>query len=1362
MPSSPSFIRPSFSLPIGTDPFPQPTAHIRTIYDVLTQTALANPDHTYALQFTDRTLDIRKAISVSHAQLLRAIDRCSAWLVHNGFAQRSVAVPSNDGLPQRKTNRGKLIAVFLGSDLNILIHVVALLKLGNPVAIFSSRLSGAALEHLVQAISVDRILTTPAQWRTIQDEVSPTLSAAIVPVRPLVDFLLPSTELNSLPIPEKGDEPDHNDRTVFAWHSSGSTGLPKPVFHTHRFWHCYLACHQFSEDEDVHRKVALNMPPLYHGFGMLPMALAISVGFTVVLPPPSTIPTPQLILNLLRVSHANLLFTVPSLLTDMILSSDEQQNSMRQEALDALRALDVVAFAGAPIKPSTADTLAQAGVPLLNHFGATETGSLAPIRFPPPGYQWRHLLLRDDMGLEFAPMPGVEDPSLGYLQLSSRPFGWEEKFFLSDALLAHQVPHQHGDGTVTMRTEYSIAGRVDNVIVLATGEKVSPNLLEDALSDLPEVDEAILFGNGRFQIGALVELSSSYTPPSTPLDKGDASSADCWERTKTHILAKLWPALESANAQVDSHAKLERGLIILTSKSRKSFVRTAKGTAARGATLEIFEGDIAKAYEDLEVERVQGEDGSSLPLESEVNSLAEWEERVRTLVSSCLLSPHHEATAASGGAASKAQGRVIGNDDDFFEELGMDSLKAMRLLRLLSAGLRERESAGLKADGENGEGKRSRSTLPQDFVYRYCNVTALATALRRHLSLPADGGEAESKETGEYGMEMDEQSIAERSAAVEKLVEEVEGEMKSWAMEEIATDRVAPEVMESEGEAKGATVLLTGSTGGLGAWLVHSFLQQPMAEVSRVICLVRALTGDQGQSRMSPLERQLASLRSKSVPDLTTQQRSRLQVLGISDLSAPYFGLRPEMYKTHLSSVTHVVHNAWSVDFLRPLHSFKSQVRATARLLHLAGEVGLAQGKKVRFVFSSSIAVVGRSYAVAGGAEAGSMEPIREEELEDAARTVPMGYALAKLACEKLVSRASLNSHPPAIMEGTSIRIGQLTGAEDHGNWSPSEHMALILQSSAYIGSLPRLSGTLSWFPTNRAARAYVELVLADSTKLPRVMHLENPGRTRWEDVMGVFAEELGRTKEQNGLTPSSQPKSRRGSDVLEERVDDGVEVNAADCNGPANDDEPRKRQRTREAPLVLEGSVDLVVPETMTPQDSKDEEGLPQRNEQGGSELADKGRQHSGRTQERKEDYFFAGSHAAHALDSSALTPPDTPGNPQSNPKSATSGSVPSLSVQGFPTSSSSASIPIVDFPSWLEAVRNADGDDGEGSKNPARKLLSFLEGDFVPIATGRVVLDMTLARGLSDELKARVDAVGERHVGEYVGYWRRMGLLL
>ncbi|KAE8209347.1 hypothetical protein CF327_g6656 [Tilletia walkeri] len=1362
MPSSPSFIRPSFSLPIGTDAFPQPTAHIRTIYDVLAQTASANPDHTYALQFTDRTLDIRKAISVSHAQLLRAIDRCSAWLVHNGFAQRSVAVPSNDGLPQRKTNRGKPIAVFLGSDLNIFIHVVALLKLGNPVAIFSSRLSGAALEHLVQAITVDRILTTPAQWRTIQDEVSPTLSAATVPVRPLVDFLLPSTELDSLPIPEKGDEPDHNDRTVFAWHSSGSTGLPKPVFHTHRFWHCYLACHQFSEDEDVHRKVALNMPPLYHGFGMLPMALAISVGFTVVLPPPSTIPTPQLILNLLRVSHANLLFTVPSLLTDMILSSDEQQSSMRQEALDALRALDVVAFAGAPFKPSTADTLAQAGVLLLNHFGATETGSLAPIRFPPPGYQWRHLLLRDDMGLEFAPMPGVEDPSLGYLQLSSRPFGWEEKFFLSDALLAHQVPHQHGDGTVTMRTEYSIAGRVDNVIVLATGEKVSPNLLEDALSDLPEVDEAILFGNGRFQIGALVELSSSYTPPSTPLDKGDASSSDCWERTKTHILAKLWPALASANAQVDSHAKLERGLIILTSKSRKSFVRTAKGTAARGATLKLFEGEIAKAYEELEVERVQGEGGSSLPLEGEVDTLAEWEKRVRALVSSCLLSPHHEATASSGGAASKAQERVIGNDADFFEELGMDSLKAVRLLRLLSAGLRERESAGLKADGESGEGKRSNSTLPQDFIYRYCTVTALATALRRHLSLPADGGEAESKESGEYGVGMDEQSIAERSAAIEKLVEEVEGEMKSWAMEEIETDRVAPEVMESEGEAEGATVLLTGSTGGLGAWLVHSFLQQPITEVSRVICLVRASTGDQGQGRMSPLERQLASLRSKGVPDLTTQQRSRLQVLGISDLSAPYFGLRPEMYKTHLSSVTHVVHNAWSVDFLRPLHSFKSQVRATARLLHLAGEVGLAQGKKVRFVFSSSIAVVGRSYAVGGGAEAGSMEPIREEELEDAARTVPMGYALAKLACEKLVSRASLNSHPPTLIEGTSIRIGQLTGAEGHGNWSPSEHMALILQSSAYIGSLPRLSGTLSWFPTNRAARAYVELVLVDSTKLPRVMHLENPGRTRWEDVMGVFAEELGRPKEQNGLAPFSLAKSRRGSEVLEKMVGDGGEVSLADCNGSANDDEPRKRQRTSEAPLVLEGKTDLVVPETMTPQDSNDDEGLPPRNEQGGSEPADKGRQHSGRTQERKEDYFFAGSHAAHALDSSALTPPDTPGNPQSNPKSTTSGSVPSLSVQGFPTSSSSASIPIVDFPTWLEAVRNVDVDDGEGAKNPARKLLSFLEGDFVPIATGRVVLDMALARGLSDELKARVDAVGERHVREYVSYWRRMGLLL
>jgi hypothetical protein len=54
-----------------------------------------------------------------------------------------------------------------------------------------------------------------------------------------------------------------NDRNVLILHSSGTTGLPKPIYQSHKYLLGYTVCHQHSQYEDI-GGLNLSTLPLYH------------------------------------------------------------------------------------------------------------------------------------------------------------------------------------------------------------------------------------------------------------------------------------------------------------------------------------------------------------------------------------------------------------------------------------------------------------------------------------------------------------------------------------------------------------------------------------------------------------------------------------------------------------------------------------------------------------------------------------------------------------------------------------------------------------------------------------------------------------------------------------------------------------------------------------------------------------------------------------------------------------------------------------------------------------------------------------------------------------------------------------------
>lgn len=107
------------------------------------------------------------------------------------------------------------------------------------------------------------------------------------------------------------------------------------------------------------------------------------------------------------------------------------------------------------------------------------------------------------------------------------------------------------------------------------------------------------------------------------------------------------------------------------------------------------------------------------------------------------------------------------------------------------------------------------------------------------------------------------------------------------------------------------TILLTGSTGSLGSYLLAALESLPKNEVDKAYCLNRSQTSKERQ-RISNLDRG---------PNIDWDDE-RIQFLQ-ADLSRLDLGLGAEKYAEILNNTTVIIHNAWQVDFNLALDPFK-------------------------------------------------------------------------------------------------------------------------------------------------------------------------------------------------------------------------------------------------------------------------------------------------------------------------------------------------------------------------------------------------------------------------------------------------------
>jgi thioester reductase-like protein len=268
-------------------------------------------------------------------------------------------------------------------------------------------------------------------------------------------------------------------------------------------------------------------------------------------------------------------------------------------------------------------------------------------------------------------------------------------------------------------------------------------------------------------------------------------------------------------------------------------------------------------------------------------------------------------------------------------------------------------------------------------------------------------------------------------------------------------DRYGAFAQQTLGEAgPPRVVLLTGVTGSLGAHVLAQLLQVPGIE--KIYCLNRGA---------EPHARTLESLKLRGLP----APDARVQSFS-ADLTRPDFGLGPEV----LRGVSLVIHNAWSVNFNMGVSSFENQIQGAKYLLDFCFRAN------ARYFFVSSVSAAVRSGSVVTESHLGRLSDAQE-----------MGYARSKLIAERLC----LHAHQ-AGLDARVLRVGQIVGDTQQGQWNATEAIPLMIRSAVSIGALPALDDTLTWLPIDLVARSMVEI--CRSATRHDVYHVVNPRSLHW------------------------------------------------------------------------------------------------------------------------------------------------------------------------------------------------------------------------------------------------------------------------
>ncbi|KAE9396384.1 acetyl-CoA synthetase-like protein [Gymnopus androsaceus JB14] len=492
----------------------------------------------------------------------------------------------------------------------------------------------------------------------------------------------------------------------------------------------------------------------------------------------------------------------------------------------------------------------------------------------------------------------------------------------------------------------------------------------------------------------------------------------------------VWPAVEKVNQVAPAFGRLSKEMIVPTWPSLP-LSYSIKGDPHRHLALQAYAHVIEAAYE-----------AAYETSQTELPGPRQWdnEEDVKNFIRAVVAKILGDATSST---------RFQDNTD--FYAAGCDSLQTTWIKNSILYALR-------RSHGALGQ------QLPQDFVYLHPTVLRLSLFLVKCIR-----GELRPQEFQDEHSALDTMLILKNEAVAGIRLPSLTG-----------IDSVTPKRSPVQGDI----VLVTGTTGALGCYILGLLLSD--AFVHRVYAANRP-SPNTGHHMKSLAQRQEEAFIEKGL-DVSLLQSQKL-VLVEMDARRADLGVETQIYETIQHSVTHIIHNAWPVQFGYTISSFRESFQGLKNLINFCLQV---RGHKPCFIYISSVAAF-RNYNGDG--------PVLEEKIADFSQAIGFGYGESKLVSEHILQHAAdVNG-----LSFVSIRVGQLSGGIN-GVWSTKEWVPTLVRAGIEIGCLPSFKQKITWLPINIAAQVIIEM----RNSPHQYLHLVHPHPVSWSEIFEHVAAMLG------------------------------------------------------------------------------------------------------------------------------------------------------------------------------------------------------------------------------------------------------------
>ncbi|RDW80543.1 hypothetical protein BP5796_05241 [Coleophoma crateriformis] len=396
-------------------------------------------------------------------QLLRrrAVDEDQTPLL--AYPKSRLGVADYELIPGKfEQNEEKVVGIYAPTDLDYLVTIFGLGRLGYTSFLLSPRLPASAVDALLQSTGSSTLFYSSVHRPSIiSDSILEKIKILPLPTCDQYDNddVYPPFYRKDL------DEEKEHLRRYLMLHISGSTGLPKPIGYTNKR---LLGITAGAQDVTSFQSV-----PFSHAHGLVTYVQAIFHKKTIYMMNGYVAQTHDSVTAAIKASNPGIVWTVPYVLKLL---------AEKRDSIEVLKRCKKVSSAGSRCPDDLGDLLVNEGVHLGTQFGSTEIGSvLGSLNRPREDKAWNYLRPPPYV-VPFVYMKPVGGNLYELVVLDGHVGKWASNsddppnsWYTNDLFEAHpSIPNA-----------WKFIGRSDDRVTLSNGEKVLPLPIEGRIRQHP-------------------------------------------------------------------------------------------------------------------------------------------------------------------------------------------------------------------------------------------------------------------------------------------------------------------------------------------------------------------------------------------------------------------------------------------------------------------------------------------------------------------------------------------------------------------------------------------------------------------------------------------------------------------------------------------------------------------------------------------------------------------------------------------------------------------------------------------------------------------------------------------------------------